>query len=128
TKDDFEPIRMTRTLLEKWINMPYFNKVATGAYLRNNIGPNAETGESVYRLVRIEEVFETTKAYPLGNTMTNKGAICSHGGSKKKFTFAFASNGPLRTREVERLIKVCKADKVDVPTRAELQRKKMEFD
>lgn len=30
TKEDFEPIRMTRTLLEKWINMPYFSKVATG--------------------------------------------------------------------------------------------------
>jgi len=53
---DIEKIRLSREILEKWIDEIYFDDVVKGCFVRINLGVNNETKQNMYRLCEIEDV------------------------------------------------------------------------
>jgi RNA polymerase-associated protein RTF1 len=92
---DLEPIRLSRSKLEKFVHLPFFKKLVIGCFVKIGIGAVIDidqfffrdcmisivqlikkfqnNGRSVYRLVEVCDVLETAKVYNLGKAKTNIG-------------------------------------------------------
>ncbi len=92
TLAEMNKLRISRHKLERFINLPIFNKTVVGSFVRINIGNNASTGKVVYRVAEITEVVETAKIYQFGNGRTNKGVKLKHGIQERVFRLEFDSN------------------------------------
>lgn len=73
TLDELNKLRISRYKLEKFINLPIFEKTVVGCFVRINIGNNSSTQKLVYRVAEITAVVETPKVYAFGSARTNKG-------------------------------------------------------
>ena len=92
TLEDLNKLRISRYKLEKFINLPIFEKTVVGCFVRINIGNNASTQKLVYRVAEITAVVETPKIYAFGSGRTNKGIKIKHGTQERVFRLEFVSN------------------------------------
>jgi RNA polymerase-associated protein RTF1 len=90
--EDLNKLRMSRFKLEKFINLPIFEKTVVGCFVRINIGNNNTTQKLVYRVAEIVAVVETAKIYQFGKGRTNKGLRLKHGSQERVFRLEFVSN------------------------------------
>lgn len=70
TKGELNSIRLSRHKLERFVHLPFFDRIAKGCFTKIGIGQH--NNMPVYRAVEITGVYETAKVYNLGNTRTNK--------------------------------------------------------
>lgn len=70
TRIDLNLIRLSRHKLERFVHLPFFDRIAKGCFVKIGIGQHNNV--PVYRVAEIIGVYETTKIYNLGNTRTNK--------------------------------------------------------
>lgn len=73
TRQDLNTIRLSRHKLERFVHMPFFDRIAKGCFIRIGIGQH--NGAAVYRAAEVIAVYETAKIYQLGSTRTNKVRI-----------------------------------------------------
>lgn len=92
TLEELNKLRISRHKLEKFINLPIFEKTVIGCFVRINIGNNSSTQKLVYRVAEIIAVTETPKIYALGTSRTNKGLRLKHGTQERVFRLEFVSN------------------------------------
>jgi len=87
-------ILITRDMLERWLNEPYFNHLVKGCFVRVKLGDYM--GAPVHRIAHIDEVFDTCYfPYNLTRVQTTKGLSLHVGGSSKKtFPLLAISNQP----------------------------------
>lgn len=70
TRGDVNNIRLSRHKLERFVHMPFFDRIAKGCFVKIGIGQH--NNMPVYRVAEVIGVYETAKIYILGNTRTNK--------------------------------------------------------
>lgn len=70
---DLNLIRLSRHKLERFVHMPFFDRIAKGCFIKVGIGQH--NNQAVYRVAEIIGVYETAKVYNLGKTRTNKVSI-----------------------------------------------------
>lgn len=70
SKGDLNLIRLSRHKLERFVHMPFFDRIAKGCFIKVGIGQH--NNQAVYRVAEIIGVYETAKVYNLGKTRTNK--------------------------------------------------------
>lgn len=92
TLAEMNKLRISRHKLERFINLPIFDKTVLNCFVRINIGNNAQTGKIVYRVAEIVGVVETAKVYEFGSGRTNKGIRLKHGTQERVFRLEFVSN------------------------------------
>lgn len=92
TLDELNKLRISRYKLEKFINLPIFEKTIVGCFVRINIGNNSSQQKLVYRVAEITAVVETPKIYMFGTCRTNKGIRLKHGMQERVFRLEFVSN------------------------------------
>lgn len=92
TLDELNKLRISRYKLEKFINLPIFERTVVGCFVRINIGNNSSTHKLVYRVAEITSVVETPKVYAFGSGRTNKGLKLKHGTQERVFRLEFVSN------------------------------------
>lgn len=92
TLDELNKLRISRYKLEKFINLPIFEKTVIGCFVRINIGNNSSSQKLVYRVAEITAVVETPKIYAFGTARTNKGIRLKHGTQERVFRLEFVSN------------------------------------
>jgi len=87
-------ILVTRDMLERWLNEPYFNHLVKGCFVRVKIGDYM--GTPVHRIAHIDEVYDGCYfAYNLSRMQTTKGLSLQIGtSSKKTFPLLAISNQP----------------------------------
>lgn len=73
SRQDLNFIRLSRHKLERFVHMPFFDRIAKGCFVKVGIGQHNNT--PVYRVAEVIGVHETAKIYNLGNTKTNK--VCT---------------------------------------------------
>ncbi|XP_053549093.1 RNA polymerase-associated protein RTF1 homolog [Bombina bombina] len=88
--EELNKMWLSRHKLERWCQMPFFDKIVSGCFVRIGIGYC--NNKPVYRVAEITDVVDTGKAYQLGNTITNKGLTLRHGSDQKVFRMEFVSN------------------------------------
>lgn len=70
SRTELNSIRLSRHKLERFVHLPFFDRIAKGCFTKIGIGQH--NNMPVYRAVEITGVYETAKVYNLGNTRTNK--------------------------------------------------------
>lgn len=70
TREEVNLIRLSRHKLERFVHMPFFDRIVKGCFVKIGIGQQGSM--SIYRVAEVIGVYETVKVYVLGNTRTNK--------------------------------------------------------
>lgn len=114
TKDDLNKVRLSRHKMERFVHLPFFDRIVQGCYVRIGIGNN--NGKPVYRVAEISGVCETAKIYQLGNTRTNKGLKLRHGAQERIFRLEFVSNQEFSDSEFLKWRETCALQGISMPT------------
>ncbi|KAF4613299.1 hypothetical protein D9613_011058 [Agrocybe pediades] len=92
------------------------------AWVRYLIGQ--ENGQPVYRICQIINLApDFVKPYKINDQTINQAVELKHGKSVRTFNIDKVSNGPFQEKEYDRLVKVCAAEDVKLPTKQALERK-----
>ncbi|XP_029671348.1 RNA polymerase-associated protein Rtf1 [Formica exsecta] len=121
TKEDLNKIRLSRHKMERFVHLPFFDRVVQGCFVRIGIGNN--NGKPVYRVAEISGVCETGKIYQLGGTRTNKGLKLRHGAQERVFRLEFVSNQEFTDSEFFKWKETCALQGISVPTFDEVEQK-----
>lgn len=121
TKEDLNKVRLSRHKMERLVHLPFFDKVATGCFVRIGIGNH--NGKPVYRVAEISGVCETGKVYALGSTRTNKGLKLRHGAQERVFRLEFVSNQEFTENEFFKWRETCALQGISLPTSDEINAK-----
>lgn len=70
TRSELNQIRLSRHKLERFVHLPFFDRLAKGCFVKIGIGQH--NNMPVYRVAEIMGVYETAKIYNLGKARTNK--------------------------------------------------------
>lgn len=121
TKEDLNKIRLSRHKMERFVHLPFFDRVVQGCFVRIGIGNN--NGKPVYRVAEISGVCETGKIYQLGGTRTNKGLKLRHGAQERVFRLEFVSNQEFTESEFFKWKETCALQGISMPTFEEVEQK-----
>lgn len=124
-KEDLNKLRISRHKMERFINLPFFDRLVTNCFVRVTIGNN--NNQPVYRCAEIIGVVETAKIYSLGKHRTNKGLRLRHGSSDRVFRLEFVSNQDFTDSEFNKWKEVCLNANIDIPTVDLIERKLLEI-
>ncbi|XP_063236979.1 RNA polymerase-associated protein RTF1 homolog [Bacillus rossius redtenbacheri] len=120
-KEDLNRIRLSRHKMERFVHLPFFERVVIGCFVRIGIGCN--NGKPVYRVCEVSGVCETGKIYQLGSTRTNKGLKLRHGAQERVFRLEFISNQDFTESEFFKWKEACALQGISLPTHDELEQK-----
>ncbi|KAG2007226.1 hypothetical protein CC2G_014939 [Coprinopsis cinerea AmutBmut pab1-1] len=119
---DFNDCRLSRDMVAKWCLCPWFDEYVKNSWVRYLIGN--EGSEPVYRMCEIQGIApKPVKPYKVNDRLINQAVELKHGQSVREFSMDRISNSDFTQREFDRLVRVCKAEGVTLPTRKELQDK-----
>ncbi|KAM7346000.1 RNA polymerase-associated protein Rtf1 isoform 2-T2 [Cochliomyia hominivorax] len=121
TRDELNKIRLSRFKMERFINLPIFERTVINCFVRISIGNNGQ--KPVYRVAEIVGVVETAKIYNLGKTRTNKGLRLKHGNQERVFRLEFISNQEFTENEFSKWREICIQQNVQMPTSNLLEKK-----
>lgn len=121
TKEDLNKVRLSRHKMERFVHLPFFDRVVQGCFVRIGIGNN--NGKPVYRVAEISGVCETGKIYQLGGTRTNKGLKLRHGAQERVFRLEFVSNQEFTETEFFKWKETCALQGISLPTFDEIDHK-----
>ncbi|XP_060534502.1 RNA polymerase-associated protein Rtf1 isoform X1 [Cylas formicarius] len=125
TCQDLNHIRLSRHKLERFVHMPFFDRIAKGCFIKIGIGQH--NGLPVYRAAEVMGVYETAKIYTLGNTRTNKGLRVRHGTQERVFRLEYVSNQEFIEGEYLKWLEATKAAGWELPTKAVIEQKQADI-
>lgn len=125
TKDELNKVRLSRHKMERFVHLPFFDRVVQGCFVRIGIGNN--NGKPVYRVAEVSGVCETGKIYQLGSTKTNKGLKLRHGAQERVFRLEFVSNQEFTDSEFFKWKEACALQGISLPTSEEIELKLKEI-
>ncbi|XP_065218316.1 RNA polymerase-associated protein RTF1 homolog [Planococcus citri] len=114
SRDQLNQIRLSRHKLERFVHLPFFNKVAVGCFVR--VGVGSRNGQAVYKVWEITDVCETAKVYQLNKTRTNKGLRLRHATQERVIRLEFVSNSEFIEPEFIKWREACGLHGISVPT------------
>ncbi|KAK2460870.1 hypothetical protein APHAL10511_007340 [Amanita phalloides] len=119
---NLEKCRLSRDHLAKYCMAPWFEEYVQGAFVRYLIGHQDEG--PVYRICEISNLaVDLVKPYNVNNKTVDQAFELKHGKSVRVFTMDKVSNGPFVDKEFERFKTTLMAEKVQLPTKKQLERK-----
>lgn len=101
---DFNKLRIGRSFVAKFCFYPGFNELVRGCYGRVNVGVDKRSGETLYRMVKIEKVF-FQKPYSMGKYFTNQYFGVTQGKDRKVFQMNYFSDGLFTQNEYDRYLR-----------------------
>lgn len=128
---DFNYARMGRSGFAKVCFYPGFEEAIMGSFARVAIGPNRETGQSMYRMCQIKG-FTEGKPYQMANSVgkpftTDQYAIVAQGSAEKPWPFSACSDGRFTDAEYVRFMDTLRKESIKVPSRRFLHKKVAEI-
>lgn len=121
TREELNKIRLSRFKMERFINLPIFERTVINCFVRISIGNNGQ--KAVYRVAEIVGVVETAKIYNLGKTRTNKGLRLKHGTQERVFRLEFISNQEFSESEFTKWRDICSLQNVQMPPLSMIEQK-----
>lgn len=127
SREQLNQLRLSRHKMERFVNLPIFERVVINCFVRINIGNNALNQKPVYRVAEIVGVVETAKIYLLGKTRTNRGLRLRHGTQERVFRLEFISNQEFSESEYHKWIEQCACQNVTLPSLDMIDKKKKDI-
>lgn len=107
TFEEYIPIVIPRSKLQKWANEPYFSTAVKGCYVKYSIGVDKATGKRCYRLCKVEGVEKFPNYYSFSQNdsgaKTNRRLVISFGNDKRTVKMDMVSNSAIVEADVDRL-------------------------
>ncbi|KAJ3474574.1 hypothetical protein NLI96_g12382 [Meripilus lineatus] len=126
TLDDLNSVRLPRDLLAKHCMAPWFEEYVKGAWVRYLIG-NAD-GAPIYRICEVTNIgADLVKPYKVNAQTIDQTLELKHGAASKTWTMDKVSNSLFQPKEWERLLKVCEQEKVKLPSKGQVEKKKAQL-
>lgn len=125
TREELNKLRLSRFKMERFINLPMFERTVMNCFVRISIGNNGQ--KPVYRVAEIVGVVETAKIYSLGKTRTNRGLRLKHGTQERVFRLEFISNQEFTESEYAKWREMCAQQNVPMPTVDSIERKQKDI-
>ncbi|XP_067626942.1 RNA polymerase-associated protein Rtf1 [Eurosta solidaginis] len=125
TREELNKLRLSRFKMERFINLPMFERTVMNSFVRISIGNNGQ--KPVYRVAEIVGVVETAKIYSLGKTRTNRGLKLKHGTQERVFRLEFISNQEFTDSEYVKWREICSQQNVPMPTVDMIERKQQDI-
>jgi len=95
-------VKLSRNMLVKWVDQPYFETLTPGFFVRVVIGSHLDN--PIYRIGEIVEIGIGEKFYKVENKETDKILVLSYAGARKEFSIENVSNNVITPSEHERWI------------------------
>ncbi|KAF2077522.1 hypothetical protein CYY_001140 [Polysphondylium violaceum] len=95
-------VKLSRNMLVKWVDQPYFETLTPGFFVRVVIGSHLDN--PIYRIGEILDIRIGHKLYTVENKETDKILVLSYAGAKKDFSIENVSNNVITPSEHERWI------------------------
>ncbi|KAM9993201.1 hypothetical protein ACTFIZ_011173 [Dictyostelium cf. discoideum] len=111
--------RLSRNMLVKWVDQPYFERYAPNFFVRVVIG--SHLNNPIYRIAEIVEIRTGHKQYKIENKETDKLLVLSYAGSTKEFGIENVSNNAITPAEHEKWISDMVRAKQFLPTPEEIE-------
>lgn len=121
SRTELNQIRLSRHKLERFVHLPFFDRLAKGCYVKIGIGQH--NNMPVYRVAEITGVYETAKIYTLGKSRTNKGLRVRHGNQERVFRLEFVSNQEFSDNEYQKWLDACNMANLTMPSKDTLHQK-----
>ncbi|XP_055372339.1 RNA polymerase-associated protein Rtf1 [Condylostylus longicornis] len=125
TKEELNKLRISRYKMERFINLPIFEKTVLNSFVRISIGNNNQ--RPVYRAAEVVGVVETAKIYQLGKLRTNRGLKLKHGSQERVFRLEFISNQDFTDSEFDKWREMCEKSNVSLPTIDQIEQKQKDI-
>ncbi|XP_018335977.2 RNA polymerase-associated protein Rtf1 [Agrilus planipennis] len=125
SREELNTIRLSRQKLERFVHLPFFDRIARGCFIKIGIGQH--NGMAVYRMAEITGVYETAKVYQLGNTRTNKGLRVRHGTQERVFRLEFISNQEFSDNEYTKWLDATRVADLPIPTLERVKEKQSDI-
>lgn len=125
SREELNKLRLSRFKMERFINLPMFERTVMNCFVRISIGNNGQ--KPVYRVAEIVGVVETAKIYSLGKTRTNRGLKLKHGTQERVFRLEFISNQEFTETEYSKWRDICTQQNVPMPTIDMIERKQKDI-
>lgn len=123
---DFNKVKIGRSFVAKFCFYPDFNDLVKGCYGRVNVGTDKHSGQTLYRMVKIERVF-LQKPYNMGKFFTNQYFGVTQGKDRKVFQMNFFSDGSITQPEYERYLTSLEKAEINKPSLYKLNNKSNEI-
>ncbi|CAR31087.1 ZYRO0E09526p [Zygosaccharomyces rouxii] len=123
---DFNKAKIGRSFVANFCFYPGFNDIVRGNYGRVNVGTDKRSGETLYRMVKIEKVF-LQKPYNMGKFITNQYFGVTQGKDRKVFQMRYFSDGAITQQEFERYMHALERDHITGPSVYSLENKAKEI-
>lgn len=123
---DFNKVKIGRSFVAKFCFYPGFNELVQNSYGRVNVGIDKHTGQTAYRMVKIEKVF-LQKPYNMGKFFTNQYFGVTQGKDRKVFQMNYFSDGAITQVEYERYLKSLEKYGINKPSVYNLNNKSKEI-
>ncbi|KAK5580252.1 hypothetical protein RB653_000267 [Dictyostelium firmibasis] len=113
--------RLSRNMLVKWVDQPYFEKYAPKFFVRVVIG--SHLNNPIYRIAEIINIGTGHKIYKVEDKETDKLLVLSYAGSIKEFGIENVSNNAITPAEHEKWISDMIRAKKTLPTPEDIETK-----
>jgi len=113
---DIEKVRLSRDMLEKWVDQVYFEQTVKNCFVRTTVG--ASQNQHQYKMCQVEGVVnDPSSTYKLGQKQTTKLLKVKYGSSIKTMPMNVISNSPFAETEFFEWKRVMEKDGLPLVTK-----------
>mmetsp|Transcript_3528 Transcript_3528/g.10395 ORF Transcript_3528/g.10395 Transcript_3528/m.10395 type:complete len:473 (-) Transcript_3528:195-1613(-) len=109
-------LRLPRSLLEKWVEEPFFEKAVVGCFVRLGVGMAPGTSEPQYKVCEIASVGKYKHAYSFGEFETTKALMLRIGRNQRLWRMNVISN--------HRWLSLMRSERLPIPSALEIDQRK----
>mmetsp|Transcript_5351 Transcript_5351/g.16870 ORF Transcript_5351/g.16870 Transcript_5351/m.16870 type:complete len:572 (-) Transcript_5351:142-1857(-) len=118
-------LRLPRSLLEKWVEEPFFEKAVVGCFVRLGVGKaSGALGEAQYKVCEIVSVGKYKHAYTFGEFETTKALMLRIGRNERLWRMNVISNHRFTDSELEEWSDLMRAEQQQMPSASEIDERK----
>jgi hypothetical protein len=118
-------LRLPRSLLEKWVEEPFFENAVVGCFVRLGVGMAPGTrSEPQYKVCEIVSVGKYKHAYSFGEFETTKALMLQIGHNQRLWRMNVISNHRFTDGELREWLSLMRADRLPVPSAQEIDERK----
>lgn len=118
-------LRLPRSLLEKWVEEPFFEKAVIGCFVRLGVGKAPGThGAPQYKVCEIVSVGKYKHAYAFGEFETTKALMLRIGRNERLWRMNVISNHRFTEIELREWLNLMRAERQKIPSASEIDIRK----
>lgn len=121
-------LRLPRSLLEKWVEEPFFERAVVGCFVRLGVGKApGVSSEAQYKVCEIVSVGKYKHPYTFGEFETTKALMLKIGRNERLWRMNVISNHRFADSELEEWLNLMRTERQRIPSASEIDERKAQM-